>query len=173
MGMMPDKDDSGRLLVVYDDDCPLCANFVRLYSVRKNAGGVELINAREQPALVRELRSKGMEINEGMIVVWRGHHYFGAEAMNLLAILGNDSGLIGMLNRLLFRNRTIAKGVYPLLVAGRRITLALLRRKLIPLETPPSPFSPLPLAGEGKSRSPNDRHVAAQAPRPPGGDETK
>jgi predicted DCC family thiol-disulfide oxidoreductase YuxK len=165
--------DSGRLLVVYDGDCPLCANFVRLYSVRKNVDGLELINAREQPALVRELRSKGMEINEGMIVTWRGHHYFGAEAMNLLAILGNDSGLIGMLNRLLFRNRTIAAVAYPLLTAGRKVTLALLGRKLIPLETPPSPLPPLPLAGEGKNRSPDDRPVAAEAPRPPGGEETK
>src|SRR5689334_1754930 len=126
MGMMQDMDDSGRLLVVYDGDCPLCANFVTLYSVRKNAGKLELINAREQPALVRELRSKGMEINESMIVTWRGHHYFGAEAMHLLSILGNDSGLIGLLNRLLFRYRTIARVAYPLLAAGRRVLLALL-----------------------------------------------
>jgi len=164
--MMPDKNNSERLLVVYDGDCPLCANFVRLYSARKNVSGLELINAREQPALVRELRSKGMEINEGMIVTWRRHNYYGAEGMHLLAILGNDSGVIGALNRLLFRNKKIAKAVYPLLVAGRRVTLALLRRKLIPLETLPSPLPPLPLAGEGESRSPDDRHAAGQAPLP-------
>jgi predicted DCC family thiol-disulfide oxidoreductase YuxK len=173
MGMMPDTGDSGRLLIVYDGDCPLCANFVRLYSIRKNAGDLELINAREQPALVRELRSKGMEINKGMIVTWRGHHYFGTEAMNLLAILGNDSGVIGALNRLLFHNRTIAAMVYPLLAAGRKAMLALLGRKLIPLENPPSPLPPLPLTEEEKSRSPDNRHAAAQAPRPPGGGDTK
>jgi predicted DCC family thiol-disulfide oxidoreductase YuxK len=132
MGMMTDESDSGRLLVVYDGDCPLCATFLKYYSVRKNTGGVELINAREKPALVQELRSKGMEINDGMIVTWRGHNYYGAEGMHLLAILGNDSGVIGALNRLLFHNKKIAKAVYPLLVTGRRITLALLRRKLIP-----------------------------------------
>lgn len=130
--MMPSENDSNRLLVVYDGDCPLCANFVKFYSVRKNTGDVELINARERPALVRDLRSRGMEINDGMIVMWRGHHYYGAEGMHLLSILGNDSGVTGMLNRLLFRNKKIAATVYPVLAAGRRMTLSLLRRKLIP-----------------------------------------
>jgi predicted DCC family thiol-disulfide oxidoreductase YuxK len=161
MGMTPNKDNSDRLLVVYDGHCPLCANFARLYSVRKNVGDLELINAREQPALVRELRSKGMEINEGMIVTWRGHHYFGADAMNLLAILGNESGLIGMLNRSLFRNRTIAAVAYPLLASGRKVMLALLGRKLIPL------------AGEGKNSSPDSGHATGQAPRPPGARDKK
>ncbi len=103
----------------------------------------------KDPLLCSDFRSKGMEINEGMIVIWRGRHYFGAEGMHLLAILGNDSGVVGMLNRLLFHNRKIAAAVYPLLVAGRRMTLALLRRKLIPLEIP-SPPPPLPFMERGE-----------------------
>jgi len=170
--MMPDKNNSERLLVVYDGDCPLCANFVTFYSASKNAGGMELINARERPALVQELRSKGMEINEGMIVTWRGHYYYGAEGMHLLAILGNDSGVIGILNRLLFRNKKIAKAVYPLLAAGRRVMLALLRRKLIPLEIP-SPPPPLPFMDEGKSSCPDGSHNADQPPLPFREKETK
>lgn len=130
--MMPDKSDANRLLVVYDGDCPFCANFVKFYAIRKNAGDVELINARERPALVHELRSGGMEINDGMIVLWRGHHYHGAEGMHLLSILGSERGIFGMLNRLLFRNKNIATAVYPVLAAGRGVTLSLLRRKPIP-----------------------------------------
>lgn len=130
--MMPDESDSNRLLVVYDGDCPFCANFVKFYAIRKNAGDVELINARERPALIRELRSRGMEINDGMIVLWRGHHYHGAEGMHLLSILGSQQGIFGMLNRLLFRNKNIATAVYPVLAAGRGVTLSLLRRKPIP-----------------------------------------
>lgn len=130
--MMPDESDSNRLLVVYDGDCPFCANFVKFYAIRKNAGDVELINARERPALIHELRSRGMEINDGMIVLWRGHHYHGAEGMHLLSILGSEQGIFGMLNRLLFRNKNIATAVYPVLAAGRGVTLSLLRRKPIP-----------------------------------------
>jgi predicted DCC family thiol-disulfide oxidoreductase YuxK len=172
MGMMPGDIGSNQLSIVYDGECPFCANFVKLYSISKKVSGIELINARQRPALVRDFRSKGMEINEGMIVTWRGHHYFGAEAMNLLAILGNDSGLIGMLNRLLFRNRTIAAVAYPLLAAGRRMALALLRRKLIPLEIP-SPPPPLPFMSEGKSRCPDGSHNADQPPLPFREKETK
>ena len=176
--MMPNKDNFDQLFVVYDGDCPLCTNFVKLYSISKNVSGIELINAREKPALVREFRSQGMEINEGMIVTWRGHRYFGAEGMHLLAILGNDSGTVGMLNRLLFRNRKIAAAAYPLLAAGRRMTLTLLRRKLIPLEIPsplpiPSPPAPLPQAGEGQSEYKDDGCTSDQAPLPLESKETK
>lgn len=166
MGMMPDESDSTWLRVIYDGDCPFCENFMKFYAIRNNAGNVELIDARKRPALVRELRSRGMEINDGMIVMWHGHHYYGAEGMHLLSILGNNSGGIGMLNRLLFRNKKMAAAIYPLLAAGRRVTLALLRRKLIPLEIP----SP-PLAGEGKSKSVDDGHATGEAPLPPGGND--
>jgi hypothetical protein len=172
MGMMPGDIGSNQLSIVYDGECPFCANFVKLYSISKKVSGIELINARQRPALVREFRSKGMEINEGMIVTWRGRHYFGAEGMHLLAILGNDSGVVGILNRLLFRNRKIAAAAYPLLVAGRRMTLALLRRKLIPLEIP-SPPPPLPFMDEGKSSCPDSSHNADQPPLPFREKETK
>ncbi len=121
-----------RLSIIYDGECPFCTNFVRSYIIRKNAGDMELINAREKPLLVQELRSKGMEINDGMVVIWREHHYHGAEGMHLLSILGAEAGIFCMLNRFLFSNRNVAAAIYPVLVAGRRITLSLLRRKLIP-----------------------------------------
>ena len=95
VGLMPDESDTNRLFIVYDGDCPFCANFVKLYSIRKKVtGNVELINARERPVLVRDFRSRGMEINEGMIVMWRGHNYFGVEGMHLLAILGDERGIV-------------------------------------------------------------------------------
>jgi hypothetical protein len=129
---MPTDIIPNRLSVIYDGDCPFCANFVKLYAIRKNAGDMELINARERPLLVQELRAQGMEINDGMVVIWREHHYFGVEGMHLLSILGTESGIFGMLNRFLFRNRNAAAAIYPVLAIGRRTALFLLRRKLIP-----------------------------------------
>jgi hypothetical protein len=67
-----------------------------------------------------------------MIVMWRGHHYHGAEGMHLLSILGAERGIFGILNRFLFSNKNIATAVYPVLVAGRGVTLSFLRRKPIP-----------------------------------------
>ncbi|MEO6823326.1 MAG: DCC1-like thiol-disulfide oxidoreductase family protein [Nitrosospira sp.] len=123
-----------RLSVIYDGDCPFCTNFMKLYAIRKNTGDIELINARERPVLVQELRAKGMEINDGMVVIWQGRHYYGADGMHLLSILGAESGIFSVLNRFLFHNRNIASAIYPALAAGRRATLLLLRRKLIPYQ---------------------------------------
>ena len=131
--MMPDESDTNRLVVVYDGDCPFCANFVKFYAIRKNTGNVELIDARERPVLVRELRSKGMEINDGMIVMWRGHHYHGAEGMHSSCpYLAPNGEFSAYLNRFLFSNKNIATAVYPVLAAGRGVTLSFLRRKPIP-----------------------------------------
>lgn len=122
---------SGRLSIIYDGECPFCANFVKLYAIRKKVAEVELIDARERPLLVRELRSRRMDVNDGMVVIWQGHYYFGAAGMHLLSLLGMESGIFAMLNQFLFRNRRMAGIVYPVLATGRRVTLSLLRRKPI------------------------------------------
>ena len=124
--------DSNLLSVIYDGECPFCAAFVKLYALRKNIGEIELIDARTRPGLVRELRAQGMEINEGMVVIWQRHYYHGANAMHLLSILGADRGFFGRLNKFLFRNRNAAEVVYPVLATGRRVALSLLGRKMIP-----------------------------------------
>ena len=130
--MTATANDPDRLSVIYDGECPFCAAFVKLYALRKNIGGIELIDARTRPDLVRELRAQGMEINEGMVVIWQRHYYHGANAMHLLSILGADRGFFGGLNKFLFRNRNAAALVYPVLATGRRVALSLLGRKMIP-----------------------------------------
>ena len=120
-----------RLSIIYDGDCPFCANFVKLYAIRKKVAKVELIDARKQPLLVQDLRSRCMDLNDGMVVIWQGRYYFGAAGMHLLSMLGTESGIFAMLNQLLFRNRRMAGIIYPALATGRRITLSLLRRKPI------------------------------------------
>jgi predicted DCC family thiol-disulfide oxidoreductase YuxK len=125
------KLNDNRLSIIYDGDCPFCANFVKLYAIRKKVAEVELIDARKQPLLVQDLRSRCMDLNDGMVVIWQGRYYFGAAGMHLLSMLGTESGIFAMLNQLLFRNRRMAGIIYPALATGRRITLSLLRRKPI------------------------------------------
>lgn len=124
--------DSDRLSVIYDGECPFCAAFVKLYALRKNIGEIEFIDARTRPDLVRELQAQGMEINEGMVVIWQRHYYHGANAMHLLSILSADRRPFERLNRFLFRNRNAAEVIYPMLATGRRVVLSLLGRKMIP-----------------------------------------
>jgi len=126
-----------KMQIVYDGECPFCSNFVRLYQLRENVGVVDLVDARTTPDLVASFRQKGIEIDNGMVVLWEGRTYYGADAMTLLAMLGAQSGAFATLNRWLFREPRLAKLIYPVLVFGRRATLALLGRK--PFLTPASP----------------------------------
>lgn len=122
---------ANNLSIVYDGECPFCATYVKLQAAGKNTGHIELIDTRKNPRLVQVLRARGVEINDGLVVLWRGHYYHGAQGMHLLSILGSDRGLSGLLNRFL-RHRNAAPAIYPLLLAGRRRALSLLGRRLIP-----------------------------------------
>jgi len=119
------------LTVIYDGQCPFCANFVQWYRLRENVAAVLLVDARQQPALVQQLRAMGMEINDGMVVRWQGRYHFGADAMQLLAQLAAGPGLRARLNRLLFHNGARAARTYALMAAGRRVALRLLGRRRI------------------------------------------
>ena len=97
-----------RLTVVYDGDCPFCTGFVRLYTVRKAIGGLELVDARTRPDLVRALQHAGIAIDDGMVALWNGALYHGSDSVQLLAMLGSDKGVFAFLNGLVFRDRRVA-----------------------------------------------------------------
>ena len=129
---MPVADDV--LEIAYDGECPFCTRFVALYRIRSNVGQVVLTNVRERPDLLQRFAREGYDINAGMVVLWQGRAYHGADSVQLLAMLGAERGMFAGLNRALFVNRRVAGAVYPLLVRGRNLTLRALGRPLI--ETP-------------------------------------
>ena len=69
-----------------------------LYRLRNNLKHVKLIDARESPSLVEHYRARGYEINDGMLVLWRGEVHHGAEAMQLLAQLSDRRGAFNKAN---------------------------------------------------------------------------
>jgi len=130
----PLNDTGTALEIVYDGDCPFCTRFVEIYRIRKNVGSVKLTNARERADLVERFTREGLDINNGMVVFWQGHTYYGPDSVNLLAMLGAEKGAFSALNRLLFKNKRVAGLVYPLMVKGRKLTLKAMGRKLIATE---------------------------------------
>ena len=88
----------------------------------------ELVHNR---AVNDEVRSRGLDLDEGMAVMFQGRLYHGAGAMNMLAILGSDGGIFNRVNGALFRHPRLARLLYPVLVRGRWIALRLLGRRLI------------------------------------------
>jgi len=96
-------DDPKDVWVVYDGECPLCSRFVLMYRLREKGQVVHLIDARTEHPLVDEIRARKMDLDDGMVVRWRGEFYYGAAAMHLLATLAGDQTLFNRVNRQLFR----------------------------------------------------------------------
>ncbi len=119
------------LWIVYDGECPLCSRFAMLYRVRELVHRVCLVDARSSDPVVDEVRARGFDLDAGMVVKLGGRYFHGADAMNVMAMLGSDRTLFNRLNRAIFRYPRIAHRLYPILAAGRRTLLLLLGRKLI------------------------------------------
>jgi predicted DCC family thiol-disulfide oxidoreductase YuxK len=122
---------TGEVTVVYDGECPFCTRFVALYRLREAVGQVRLVDGRSGDPAVALVRSLGLDLDEGMVVIWNGQTYHGAAAMNVLALLGSDASLFGRINQALFRRPRLARALYPWLVRGRGLTLKLLGRRTI------------------------------------------
>jgi predicted DCC family thiol-disulfide oxidoreductase YuxK len=127
--MRPDASEKVR--VIYDGDCPFCAGYVRFTRLRKNLPNVELVDARENLPLAAQLRNDGYDLNQGMIVQLGERIYFGDEAMHVLSLLSTRAGPFNAFMAFLFRSPRRARFVYPLLRAGRNLTLRLMGRKAI------------------------------------------
>lgn len=119
------------LQIVYDGECPFCSRFVTLYKAKSVVGTVDLIDAREDHPAVRLVKSRGLNLDEGMAVLWDGQVYHGADAIHFMAMVGAESSVFNRLNKLIFRSKPLARALYPWMVAGRNLTLRLLGRKSI------------------------------------------
>lgn len=123
--------DDGAL-IVYDGDCIFCQNYVKLVRLRDMVGKVELLDARSDDPRVRDFQRQGYDLNEGMLFVHRGRVHHGSDAVHMMALLSSSSDSLNRLNRRLLSNPKVAKAIYPALKLGRRATLFLRRRSLIP-----------------------------------------
>ncbi|MGC2199940.1 MAG: DCC1-like thiol-disulfide oxidoreductase family protein [Stellaceae bacterium] len=128
---MPPNKPIHRLLVLYDGACPLCTSYVRRIRIAENVAQIELLNARDQAALVAGFRERGIEINRGMIVMVDDELYYAEDALRVLAALSTGWGPWNRLSAFLFRSPRRASVFYLMMVAGRRTLLCLMRRSQI------------------------------------------
>ena len=121
-------------LIIYDGECIYCQNYVKFVKLREAIGPVELIDARSGDPRVERFWREGYDLNTGMLFVYRGTAYHGADAIHMLAGLSSENGALNRLNARLFSSRRTAALLYPLMKFGRRVTLAVRGRKM--LESP-------------------------------------
>jgi predicted DCC family thiol-disulfide oxidoreductase YuxK len=122
---------SDRALIIYDGDCVFCQNYIKLIRLRQTVGTVDLVDARSNDPRVLRYWRDGYDLNEGMIFVLDGKVFHGAKAVNILARLSSPTSIFNRLNRLIFRSAVLTKLAYPLLRAGRSMTLLLRGKRYI------------------------------------------
>jgi hypothetical protein len=72
-----------------------------------------------------------------MVLKLNGRYYHGADCIHALALLTTQAGWFNRLNSLAFRSPAFSRFAYPILRAGRNLTLKLLGRSRLQ----PSPAS--------------------------------
>ncbi|MEM9047748.1 MAG: DUF393 domain-containing protein [Pseudomonadota bacterium] len=122
---------SSPIYVVYDGECPFCSNYVKVIRLREALGRFELVDARKPSHVVDRLAREGIDLNEGMALVYEDRIIHGAECVHQLALMSTKSGLFNRLNSWIFHNRSTSRLLYPVLRFGRNTTLRLLGRKPI------------------------------------------
>ena len=120
-----------KMVVVYDGECPFSRNYVRVMSLRKAVGDIELVDARIQAPAVRRLVELGYDLNEGMATIYGDKVYYGKDAVVLISSLTGDRDWMGRVIAISLRSPTRAMFFYPLMKLGRRIALRMLGKQLI------------------------------------------
>lgn len=118
-----------RALLVYDGDCPFCSRYVAYMRLKESVGPIDLVDARQGGPAVEEVRRKGYDLDEGMVLRLGDTYYHGADCVNALALLSSRSGAFNRVNAAIFRSPALSRLLYPALRFGRNCTLRLLGRR--------------------------------------------
>jgi len=110
-----------EIAVIYDEECPICNHFA--CAINDSNAHINVINGREDSVLLKKAYEHNLDIDRGSIVYTNDQFYYGADAFHLVANNSNAKGMLGFLNRFLFRHKPIAIAVYPVLVFTRKILL--------------------------------------------------
>ncbi len=110
---------------VYDGQCPICASTARAYKIKESLGQLNTLDARKEKdhEIMREINSLGLNIDEGMVIKFQNTHFAGADALNVMALLGTNSTLFNRVNSYIFKSKLLSKICYPFFKAARNFIL--------------------------------------------------
>ena len=120
-----------QLSLVYDKQCPACNYYCQLVRINETVASLTLIDARQNDPIMEKITAQGFDIDQGMVLVIDDTLYYGADAIQALALMSSQSGIFNQLNYQIFKYPIIAKNLYPLLRYGRNILLKLLGKTKI------------------------------------------
>lgn len=134
MTVRPRNDDAtehvpitGGVRLLDDGDRPFCARFVRYLRLKETVKRLVLISARDDERVVAELRTRGFDPNDGLVLDLDGRYYHGSDCVHVLAFLSSRSNTFNRWIYRLLRSKRRARLLYPPLQLGRNLTLRVLR----------------------------------------------
>ena len=109
---------------IYDGECPFCNHFAELLELRSKVNNISILDARKDPKLVKELLSKGFDIDQGAVLLNEDKIYHGHEAINRICNqINNPSSKLLKILSMTFKSSKRAKFIFPFLVTARRLAL--------------------------------------------------
>ena len=119
----------GEPFLLYDGECPFCSFYVAKSRFEARVGKpLQLIDGREAPGLVAQMRREGFDLETGMILAVDGRRLLGADAMTALAEMSAGAGGFAGLARRFASGPGRVRRAYPWLRRLRRLAL-LAKRK--------------------------------------------
>jgi predicted DCC family thiol-disulfide oxidoreductase YuxK len=116
--------------VLYDGDCPVCANYIWLARLRTDHPDINVIDARTAPDLVAHLRGQGIDVHDTMVLQLGEMRLVGAQAFSY--ITRKDAPQRGVMARALWAvlralaHPKAARFSYPVLAFARKALLKIL-----------------------------------------------
>ena len=123
--------NSEQIMLVYDKDCPVCNKYCQMVRVRDSFDQFQIVNAREGGKILDEITARGLDMDQGMVLIVGDQYYFGADAMHALALMSHRVGFFNKLNYWMFKSKGLSKVIYPILRFCRNLLLKFLGRKKI------------------------------------------
>lgn len=110
---------------IYDGECPMCTFGSHAFRVKQSVGNIELVDARAKPPhpFIAKITKRGLDLDDGMVIVYQDKFYHGRDALHLMALIGSDIGWFNKVNATLFKSEPVAHFLYPAMRAFRNLLI--------------------------------------------------
>ena len=111
------------ITLVYDGGCPFCRHFALTSELAAGIQNLKIKDGRADDELRKKLRSKGMELADGAVLLDGEKAWHGSEAISELCRRMTPSGPLLLVLKAVFQDRQRSKAFYPSLLLARRVAL--------------------------------------------------
>ena len=116
--------EESKLTFIYDGECPFCNHFAELLELKSKINNISIVDGRKSPDLIKDLLTKGYDLDNGAILLKDDDIFHGADAINTICKLISEpsSKLLAILSNT-FKSSKRTSFIFPFLLRARRLAL--------------------------------------------------